>query len=256
MPFKRNMKYIRKVMAVGLSIIFLIALVIGTGVILSVRNVNVSFIEYTGEYKEEYEATRANFNKLKGSGLLFIDGDDIYGKVAATDVLVVESYEKKFPCTVNIVLRERVESFTVKNGDGYAVYDDRGQLIRNTENEPLNTVDGAPNVALECSDEDIEEIAALCLAFKENFFEGEQPKALRRVVESVATGKLSSLQVVNFNLRSGLKITVHDWKISGAQKVKKACEVYSKLNAYERIKGTITVIGGKDSAGPVAKYGE
>ncbi|MDE6074947.1 MAG: hypothetical protein K2G26_00750, partial [Clostridia bacterium] len=94
------MKYTRKLMAVGLAIVFCIAIVIGTGIILSVRNVNVTYIDYSGRYTEvEYAAARENLNKLKGSGLLFIGDDDVFGKVSATEVLAVESYEKKFPCT-------------------------------------------------------------------------------------------------------------------------------------------------------------
>lgn len=245
------MKHIRKLMAVGLAIIFLIALVIGTGVILSVRNVNVLFVEYSGEenVKAEYEKTRSNFNTLKGSGLLFIKGGDVYGKVTAPEILEVESYEKKYPCTVNIVLRERVESFTLKTDAGYSVYDDRGKLIKDVENQPVNAVDGCPNVLLDCKQSDVAEIAELCAEFKDN----ESFGTLRRLVESVNTDKL--LQVLYINLRSGLKITVHDWKISGVQKIKKAAEVYKDLSEYQKISGTITVISGKDSAGPTAKYG-
>lgn len=247
------MKHIRKLMAVGLAIIFLIALVIGTGVILSVRNVNVLFVEYSGEenVKAEYEKTRSNFNALKGSGLLFIKSGDVYGKVTAPEMLEVESYEKKYPCTVNIVLRERVETFTYQTDAGYSVYDDRGKLIKDVENQPVNAVDGCPNVLLDCKKSDVAEIAALCAEFndKENF------GALRRLVASVNTDKLLSMQVLYINLRSGLKITVHEWKISGAQKIKKAAEVYKNLSEYQKISGTITVISGKDSAGPTAKYG-
>lgn len=231
------MKHIRKVMVVGLAIIFLIALVIGTGVILSVRNVNVSFIEYSGDYSDEYAATRANFNKLKGSGLLFIRDDDIYGKVTSNEVLAVESYEKKFPCTINIVLRERIETFTYKTDAGYSVYDERGVLIKacEGENEPLNTVDGCPNVLLKCDEGDIAALAALCDEFNKNF------KALRRMVKSVETTKLSGLQMVDISLYSGLKITVHDWKVSGALKMRKAFDMYEELSEYQKISGTINV---------------
>ena len=237
MPYEKSgMKYIRKVMAVGLAIIFLIALVIGTGVILSVRNVNVSFIEYSGDYSKEYAATRANFDKLKGSGLLFIDDEDIYGKVTATDVLAVESYEKKFPCTVNIVLRERIETFTFKTDAGYSVYDERGVLIRNgIETEPKNAVDGCPNVLLQCAENDTAELAELCADFGEKF------GSLRRTVESVETSRFPGLQILYFNLRSGLKIELHNWKTSGAQKVRKAFEEYEKRSEYGKLTGTITV---------------
>ena len=229
------MKYIRKVMAVGLAIIFLIALVIGTGVILSVRNVNVSFIEYSGYYTEDYAATRANFDKLKGSGLLFVDDGDIYGKVTSPKVLAVESYEKKFPCTVNIVLRERIETFTYKTDDGYSVYDERGKLIRTEEAQPENPVDGCPNVLLDCRADEIENVAALCAAFRENF------GALRRMVKSVETSKFPGLQVVDFKFYSGFTVTVLDWKTSGAAKIKRAFEEYSVMDEYGKINGEITV---------------
>lgn len=229
------MKHIRKLMAVGLAIIFLIALVIGTGVILSVRNVNVSFIEYSGDYTEEYAATRKNFDKLKGSGLLFISDSDVYGKVTATDVLAVESYEKKFPCTVNIVLRERIETFTYKTDAGYSVYDERGKLIRSTENEPVNAVDDCPNVLLKCKEDEIEQLATVCAAFNENF------GALRRMVESVETTVYPGLEYIDITLYSGFVISVHDWKVSGAQKIKKAYDKYNELSEYGKISGSITV---------------
>lgn len=235
MPYESGMKHIRKLMAVGLAIIFLIALVIGTGVILSVRNVNVSFIEYSGDYTEEYTATRKNFDKLKGSGLLFISDADVYGKVTATDVLAVESYEKKFPCTVNIVLRERIETFTYKTDAGYSVYDERGKLIRNTENEPVNSVDDCPNVLLKCEADEIEQLAAVCAAFNENF------GALRRMVESVETTVYPGLEYIDINFYSGFVISVHDWKVSGAQKIKKAYDKYNELSEYAKISGSITV---------------
>ncbi|MDE6691717.1 MAG: hypothetical protein K2K04_07080 [Clostridia bacterium] len=232
------MKHIRKLMAVGLAIIFLIALVIGTGVILSVRNVNVSFIEYSDEYTEEYAATRKNFDKLKGSGLLFISDADVYGKVTANEVLAVESYEKKFPCTINIVLRERIETFTYKTDEGYSVYDERGKLIKpakDPETEPLNSVDDCPNVLLKCEADEIEQLAVVCAAFNENF------GALRRMVKSVETVKFPGMQVAEINFYSGFKITVLDWKTSGAQKIKKAYDKYNEMSEYGKISGSITV---------------
>lgn len=235
MPYKSCMKHVRKVMAVGLAIIFLIALVIGTGVILSVRNVNVSFKEYSGNYTDEYAATRKNFDKLKGSGLLFIDDDDIYGKVTSNDVFAVESYEKKFPCTINIVLRERIETFTYKTDSGYSVYDERGKLMRADETENKNSVDGSPNVLLSCAEGEIEALASLCAEFNKNF------GALRRMVESVETSAFPGIQVADIKLYSGFTITVLDWKGSGAAKIKKAFDRYSEMSEYDKINGEITV---------------
>lgn len=238
MPYESGMKHVRKLMALGLAIIFLIALVIGTGVVLSVRNVNVSFIEYSGDYSEEYSATRKNFDKLKGSGLLFIGDDDVYGKVTATEALAVESYEKKFPCTINIVLRERIETFTYKTQEGYSVYDERGKFIKvanDAESEPLNSVDDCPNVLLKCDEDEIEQLAVICAAFNENF------GALRRMVQCVETVNFPGMQVAEINLYRDFKITLLDWKTSGAQKIKKAYDKYAELSEYGKISGSITV---------------
>lgn len=223
-------------MFTGLAIIFLIAVVIGAGVILSVRNVNVSFIGYSGVYDEEYKATRKNFDNLKGSGLLFIKDGDVYGKVTANEVFEVESYEKKYPCTINIVLRERVETFALKTDEGYDVYDGRGKLMREEQTENKNSVDGCPNVLLECAEDDIAGVAEICAQFKESF------GAFRRMVKSVtADYTIPALRTLNINLYSGLKITLHNWDVSGAEKIKKAYEQYKNLSESDKISGTIFI---------------
>lgn len=245
------MKYSRKIMAAGLAIIFCIAIVIGTGVILSVRNVNVTYIDYSGKYTETaFAATKDNLNKLKGSGLLFIGDDDVYDKISSSEVLAVESYTKKFPCTVDVVIRERVEYFTLKTENGYTVYDDYGKAIRSadTDTAPLNTLDGCPNVVLECTPDQTEELAALCRCFEENF------GAFRRLVGGVSAKKYLDLQIATITLRSGVTISISEWKTATEQKVKKAYETYSALGDNERAGGTITVIDGRDGLCAVSKY--
>ena len=197
---------------------------------------------------------RANIRRNTRRHALTLTNLKVRDKVEHKEIFAVESYEKKFPCTVNIVLRERIETFTVKNSSDYSVYDERGKHIRNTESQPLNTVDRCPNILLECGESETEEVAALCEEIKNNFFKEKEPKALRRLVKSVKTDE--RLGFIDVTLNSGPIISVYDWKISGAQKIKKAYEKYGSLNEYQRICGTITVTSGKDSAGPVAGYGE
>lgn len=238
-------------MAAGLAIIFCIALVIGTGIILSVRNVNVTYIDYSGKYTEtEYAATKNNLNKLKGSGLLFVRDDDVYDKVTASEFLAVQSYEKKFPCTVNVVVRERVERFILKTENGYTVYDDYGKAIRSvdTEEAPVNALDGCPNVILDCLPDQVEELAAMCRYFEENF------GSFRRLVGGVSAKKYLDLQIATITLRSGVTVSVSEWKTATEAKIKKAYETYSALSDYKRAGGTITVIDGRDGTGAVSKY--
>lgn len=247
------MKYVRKVMATGLAIVFLIALVIGTGVILSVRNVNVSFIEYSGNYREEYELTRENFNKLKGSGLLFIGENDVKSKVIQNNLFAVDSYEKKFPCTVNITLRERVESFALKTENCYRIYDERGDLLRNVsdlDREPLNALDNCPNVLLQVSEEQVKAVAELMGYFNENF------GPLRRLAEKVTVRQYLELQIATVTFRSGMTLSVSEWSKNTKDKIVRAGEVYRELSDSQKIKGSITVVDGRENSDPVARYSE
>lgn len=248
------MKYIRKVMATGLAIVFLIALVIGTGVILSVRNINVSFIEYSGNYREEYTITRENFNKLKGSSLLFIGDDDIYGKVIQTNLFAVDSYEKKFPCTINITMRERIERFALKTENSYKIYDDKGELLRNVsdlDKIPTNGLDNCPDVLLEfekVSEEQIKGVAWLMEYFCEYF------GPVRRLAEKVAVRDLMEWTILTVTFRSGITLSVTEWNKNTKEKMARAGDVYKELSDGQKTKGSITVLDGRENSDPIARY--
>ncbi len=247
------MKFLRKVLAICLAIVFLIAVIIGAGIILSVQNVNVRFVYY-GEnaHAADYAETRVNLEKLKGSGLLFIGEDDIEGKVINGEALAVESYKKVFPCSLDIVIRERAETFavTAQGSLAYNVYDERGVLMR-ANAATCNGTDGCPNVLVSgFSDADMVELAEICDFFKQAF------SSFRRIVESVSVTKVAENQALAFTLRSGFVIRVHGYK--GAQdnklKIEKAYEKYSSLTDNQKLEGVIDVIGGKDGGDPFVIY--
>ena len=244
------MKYIRKVMAIGLAIVFLIALVIGTGIILSVRNVNVTYIDYSGEYTEEYEKTRSNLGNLKGSGLIFLNEEDIAEKISVPQHIALEKFEKKFPCSVDVVLRERVETFTVKTAAGYSVFDERGKLLRAVadEEDALNLLDNCPNVILNAAVGQVEALAEICGYFNDSF------GALRRLVEEVSLSRFLEREILTFSLRSGLEISVSDWTNNGRKKVQKAYDEYLRQPEENRVRGLIAVSDGRDGGGPVSIY--
>jgi len=248
------MKHTRRIMAIGLALIFCIALVIGAGIILSVRNVNVAIISYSdGAWEEEYEKTRSNLSSLKGSGLLFISDEDVYSRVSDSEVLSVESIEKVFPCTVNVVLRERQETFAAATITGYNVYDEKGEIIKASQisdGVPISSADGSPVVLVEASDvsSHIENVAALCACFKEEF------GSLRRIVESISVvAKFENVLYV-VNLRSGLSIYFGaEYSDVFADGMKKVYSVYSSLSSTKKLNGRITVSVNSDNE-PSAVY--
>ena len=66
------MNYLRKVVALILSLVFCAALIVGAGVALSIKNVNVEYIYYTTGGDEDYAYSTKQLNALKGTNLLFL----------------------------------------------------------------------------------------------------------------------------------------------------------------------------------------
>lgn len=230
------MRYIRKVTALILSIIFCVALVVGVGIIYAVKNVNVTYIDYSGNNAEEYAVTRENLNKLKGTQLIFLSVEDIEERLGDKSSIAVESFEKIYPCTVNIVLRERMESFYTKDGADYNIYDDRGNLIKSIQSTeaPLNALDGSPDIFIDADDKFVVPIANLCGYFKEQF------GALRSLVESV-TVHPGMEDAAIIKLRSGMSIAIKNWRQDGEKKITKAHSEYVNYSDSQRVDGLITI---------------
>lgn len=250
------MKYIRKVTALVLAIIFCAAIVIGLGVIFSVKNVNVEFIDYTGQHNEEFERTRKNLNSLVGSGMLFISDDDVESKLSDERVIAVESYERIYPCTVNVVLKERIECFaSVSDGIVY-VYDEDGAFMRTErgEGDYLNPSDSSPDIIVSgekagtLTAEEYKSVGVLLNNFKYSF------GSLRKLVKSVVV--YPSVNSANVYLRSGISIVVSDWDKNAREKMAAVYDCYRSLSDAQKIDagGKITVADGAAGAQPVAIY--
>lgn len=249
------MKVLRKFLALCLAIVFLIALVIGAGIILSVQNVNVRYVYYgEDEHSAEYAETRKSLDTLKGSGLLFIGKEDVEGKILNGDVLALDSFEKVYPCTINVVIRERAETFALKsdNGLGYTVYDEAGAFIK--EASTADNADGCPNVlVLDADASAMEDVARICGYFKETF------SSFRRLIESVSISRISDNETFEFLFRSGFKIRIYGWNssdsVNGDQiKIKKAYEKYGTLTDGQKLEGVIDVIANKEGGEPAVIY--
>lgn len=249
------MSYIRKFVAFILSIIFCVALIIGLGVILSVRNVNVEFIKSSPEGSDEkiiaeYETTLSNFEKIKGSNLLFLSDDDISNYVSNKDYLFILSYEKVFPCSVNIKLKERVELFSYKTDEGFNIYDETGTFLRKSKTN-TNSLDASPNVLVDADLSQMPFIGTSCTYFKNSF------SSIRNLVESIKVEEslLDNTNTLTFNFYSGIKIVVADCKNSIEEKIKMAYSEYSSLSEKDKTCGVIRVVAsGEDKSTVQAVY--
>ncbi len=241
------MKYIRKIVALLIGIVFFFFLVISLGIIFAVKNINVTLITYADEqtYEKSYNEAKSALSVFKGESLLFLNTDSIANTVKDSNYTVA-SCEKVFPCTVNVVLKERLETFAVAVGGLYSMYDSDGKFIRSsTENKNVN--DGTPNVEfIGVPVERIVDIAAIASTFKESF------KGMRSLVASISLDVNDEIegrvQKLCFNLRCGLKIQIDNYTESTAEKISAVYTEFCKLTDRQKLSGTLRGyrIGGEE----------
>ena len=91
-----------------IGLVFFAALVISLGMIFAVKNINVKLITYADEYAESYSQTKNSLNVFKGESIMFI-GEENIAEAITDSRYSIASFEKIFPCTINVTLKERLE---------------------------------------------------------------------------------------------------------------------------------------------------
>lgn len=232
------MKHLRKIVCLLICVVFFVALVIGLGRIFAIKNINVTLITYADDSTEGYRKAKDTLDGFKGESLLFFNEKDVIDTFSVQGSnYSVSSCEKLFPCTVNVVLKERHETFAVAVGELYAMYDSEGKFLRRwTENTNIN--DNSPNVEVAgVETEKMPEFAAIAATFKAEF------KSLRSLVTRIRLESKPDVQGyadrLFFELRCGLKIQLDDYVNDTEAKIHAAYAKYVTLSDRQKLGGTI-----------------
>ncbi len=244
------MKYIRKIVVLIIAVVFLASVIIGLGVIFSVKNVNISMQSYTyPEAENMTEADKTNvaaeidgyrqqiLKKYRGTLLGFVNEEELYKNFDGTKY-VLQSFEKVYPCTLNLTIKERRESFCVRTGENsYNTYDSYGTLMREgvTLEESLNNIDGAPNVSVSVENvRDIKLIADMAAVFAEEF------SSLRSIVRSIEVNTRSNQLI--FRFYCGIAVRISEYGTLTKDKIRAAHQKFMTLTGEEKMSGTIVVV--------------
>lgn len=237
------MKFLRKTATFFITIVFIAAFAIGIGVIFSVKNVNVTLLSY--EYGKNSEGATQKISELKskilgdcrGNVITFVDENDVLAYV--DDGYVLDSFEKIYPCTINITVRQRMDTFAVSNNDGYTIYDEDGKFLFNSE-EAVNSIDNAPDIIVEGleSADDISIISSVGAIFKSRF------NSLRSSVEKIVLERAPALvqnarDRISFVLRCGITIEIQDYPNFTSEKIGEAYREFSSLTGEQKLTGKI-----------------
>lgn len=239
------MKHLRKIGILIIAVIMVAAIAVGICVIYAVRNVNVTFSSYSDDEENSNSKIiaikEAVLEKVRGRVISSVNEEDVaYCLADDYGDYYLESFEKVYPCTINITVQQRREVFAVFDGRNYSVYDDSGKFLRVSESN-VNPCDNSPNLIIDGvkGEDEIKEVADVCAIFKsctENGF------SLRTLVEKVTLYKsqaTTSFDVITFKLRCGLSIEIWDYSKFTYEKISKAYEEFVSLSPEQKLKGSI-----------------
>ncbi len=259
------MRYLRTITAAIIIFVFVASLAVGIGFIFAVKNVNVTLYSYSYQSEEEGSGALSSCkeyleDRYRGSLIGFVSqGDieeDLDGALSGEEYLCgsykVVSFEREYPCTINVEIEERRETYVWKSGSLYNVYDDEGHLLRTaaSESEALNVVAGeaSPNTYLYLEDETFVTAAAnLGSSFCE-IFRSDSVRSALESVEIVTSNAAMASDDSIFTLRSGLKVEIYDCYEDFDLKAEAAYSLFSTLAGNDKIFGTIYAAEGTDGA--------
>lgn len=244
------MKHLRKIIWLVIAVVFLASVIIGMGVIFSVKNVNVTLKSYSystwDEMTDEEERQALDeidaikqivLNKYGGKLIGYVNEDELAASFGDT-VYVLESCEKVYPCTINITVKERREVFVISNLNGtYSTYDSLGVLMRSglSADEATNNIDKAPNVFVygASTNGQIANVASIASIFADKF------SSLRSVVEKIDLQ--ANTGNILFKLRCGISVYLTDYATLPDIKIQTVYNKFISLSGEEKLSGTIMV---------------
>lgn len=232
------MKYVRKIIALILTVIFLVVVIVCIGVVFSVKNINVTYRDYSGKYVSSISLVEEKLDEYKGINIFTVNRTDIENTVKETNLdayVNLVSIQRVYPSTINIIFKERVETFAVYSQNAYRIYDADGLYVR-TASENVNSTDGVPNVTVYGaeSEEEINVIAQTCALLQNKF------KNLRSVVESISLlNGDTEFPTAEINLRCGLIIEIVKPKNLLLEKISAAYSCFCQLSDGEKLCGRI-----------------
>lgn len=255
------MKYVRKIAVLLIAAVFIAAAAIGIGVVFAVKNVNVTLYSYTFEAdSEEAKAKIAEFkdeilSKVRGNMISTVSEEKVEAAISDGSYYYISEFQKVYPCTLNVVIREHRELFSVENADGsFAVYDENGSLLRTaqTADEACCKADGLPNLVVGGAEEsDLKNVARVCRFFADKF------KSVRAVADGAALTKNALEDTFTISLRCGVKIIIYNYVELTGEKIDAAYNCFAALSGDKKSGGEIhcsETVNSNGSAVAVASY--
>lgn len=232
--------------------VFVAMIVLSYFLLTTVRKVEVKF-DVAGN--TDVIAVQKELDKNLGKNINFIKDEDIQKCISDFGYIELISIERVFPNVLKVSVKERVEAYSVSDGENVYVLSDDARLLK-----VVSKTDGVLSsklIELDMGDVTITE------KVEGQVIKTSNDKLLTTVLDMIRSSNLSSgikgvklisyaagseLSDVEVQTRTGVKICIYEVEDSGTDKLKAALEEYeSATSDYEKVNGTIYAWYNKDS---------
>lgn len=230
-----------KKIAIIIATIFVIAVVVSAAILFSVKKISVEYDVY-GDRADTVEISKS-MDTFKGKNYLFFNTDKVKEKLKDYPYYEILSVEKQFPNVINVKLKKRIETFSVKFGAATYVLNEDGILLNSDgstsgENKVIDvTTEGIEvktavlGAKLETSDDALF-LSALSMAKIAN---------LSDFIKSVEIISETEKKDVIFYTFTGVKITIIHADERGAEKIEKTLSAFEEASDYVKSYSEIIV---------------
>jgi hypothetical protein len=239
----------KKISLKSLLIILIFAVFIGVLVLsyfllTTVRKVEVRFVVAGNT---DIVAVQKELDKNLGKNINFINDADIQKTVSEFGYIELVSIERVFPNVLKIAVKERVEAYSVVEGETVYVLSDEARLLKTVSKSDFVNADKL--IELDMGDVVITEKIEgqvikttndeLLTSVLDTVRETSLTTGIKsiKLVQYAAQSEFSDIEV---QMRTGVKICIYEAEDRGTEKLKAALSEYdSATGDFEKVSGTI-----------------
>ena len=244
----------KKLFVTSLAVICVFAVLLSLIFIFSIKDVKTT---YTVTGKCSVTDVEETLNAYQKKNLLFLDVEDVRNDLSKHPYFEIVSIEKDFPNVLNVVLKERLEIFTLKKSGNVYILDKTGFVVNClSENAFLTTYENKDLINITLKGLEIESISVgeMVRTSDQDLFDATlNMSATAQYTDTVKAVKISKmvkdengehivsndLNFVSFQTNTGVVIRIVKGHDRGVQKISNALERYFLGSDYDKARGVI-----------------
>ncbi len=244
---------VKKLIAILMTVLFVVALAVSFFVITTINKVNVHFSAGKNINCTEVQKT---LDGNLGKSFFFINEQEVKDSLSVYPYTEVLSISKSFPNVIEVSIKERQEVYSIKVGEDVLIISETGHLLRIIPSASYQPSRDIINMNIDTIGVTQKELGKVIVTTSDQLFltvlDMAKSVNLTDCIKEIFIDKYDApneLSDVEFITYTGVRICVYKAEEKGVDKIRSAFDCYDKeITDYEKVSGTLMV--GYDANNP------